>query len=276
MDLESVEEMLAPNKRKVDRRRSNTPLPWPEEWDRRNGFEWPLQGVESVGQGNTVEDSGTENDEEDDGEDWFETRVPEGFEEESDSDVPGIPDEFTRESISPDPPSCRETDMQEAEDNLLNTETTYLDALDAQSSQIELDKLNQHIKHGVFVSRRKYRSAVADLSSADIEHKRRKWKSALRRQCRLHGYEWAQYSDEIVDVEGREWDVVEEWETLQKIKKNGDERVGRLKRGRSEECFGGRKRQFISSATSVVSGVSTSSDEDSEMMDYSALDTDSD
>lgn len=273
-----MEEMLAPNKSKVDRRRSNTPLPWPEEWDRRNGFEWPVQGVESVGRRNTVEDSDSEDDEEDDddGEEWFEGRVPEGFKEETDSDVPGIPDEFTRESISPDPPPRRGIDMHEAQDILLDTETTYLDALDAQSSQIELNKLHQHIKHGVHVSRRKYKSAVAGLSSADIDRKRRKWKSAVRRQCRLHGYEWAQYSDEILDVEGRDWDVVEEWETCQKIKRNGDENVGRLKRGRSEECFGGRKRRVISGATSVVSGVSTLSDEDSEMVDYSALDTDSD
>jgi hypothetical protein len=146
--------------------------------------------------------------------------------------------------------------------------------LDAQSSQIELDKLNQQIKHGAFVSQRNYKAAVAGLSSEDTEDTRRKWVSAVRRHGRLHGYEWAEYSDDIVGVEGRDWDAMEEWETWQK--NNGGENVGRLKGKRSDECLEGRKRRVVRGESSVVSDVSSSSGEDSDMVDYSALDTDSD
>jgi len=274
MDLESLEEILARHPGKVDRRRSNTPLPWPDEWDRRTGFAWPLKSVEVAGRRNTAEESGSEEKEVEE-KDWFEMSVPEGFEEESDSDGTGIPDEFVRQSMSPDPPPRREIDLEEAEDALLNTETKYLDAVDAQASQIELDRLHQHIKHGLLVSRRNFLSAVAALSSDATENTRLQWEAALRRHCKAHGYEWAEYPGELVGIEGKEWDTTEEWETWQKTKNNGEETVRPLKRHRSEEYWVGRKRQVVRSANSIISGESTSSEEEDEDVDHSALDTDS-
>jgi hypothetical protein len=234
MDLETFETTVSSGK-KVDRRRSNTPIPWPEKWDRNTGFDWPSQPVEI--RQSTVDESESEDKE------WYEMSVPEGFEQ-VDPDIPGIPDDFTRESLSPSP-RTHEIDLEEAENSLLDAETTYLEALDTQSSQLELEKLHNHIKHGLFVSQRNYRAGLTGLSSEATEDSRRKWEADLRRFCRLHGYEWAEYKDEIVGVEGRDWDGVEEWEGCQK-RRGGGELVRRLKRERSEEGEGEwRKRRVV-------------------------------
>jgi len=217
----------------------------------------------------SLEDSDEDEDE------WYEMSIPEGLEQESDPDIPGIPDDVIRESRSPSPLPPHEVDMEEAENFLLDVETTYLDALDTQSSQLELERLHNHINHGIFVSQRKYKASLAALSPEMTEDRRRKWEADVRQFCRLYGYEWAEYDDEIVDVEGREWDRVEEWERMQK--RRGGEEVGRLKRERSEEWVGeGRKRRIVRGGSLALSSVAISSNEDSEEINYSALDSDSD
>ena len=268
MDLETLEQTL-PSGKKVDRRRCNTPIPCPDEWDRRSGFDWPVESV-VVRRSSTSSLDASDSDEEE----WFETSIPEGLEREPGPDIPGIPDDVTRESRSPSPLPSHEVDMEEAENFLLDAETTYLDALDTQSSQIELERLHNHINHGIFVSQRKYKASLAALSSEMTEDSRRKWEADVRQFCRLHGYEWAEYEDEIVNVEGREWDRVEEWEGMQK--RRGGEEVGGLKRERSEEWVGeGRKRRIVRGGNLALSSVAISTDEDSEEIDYSALDSES-
>jgi hypothetical protein len=216
-------------------------------------------------------------DDSDSDDEWYEMSIPEGLEQEPGPDIPGIPGDVTLESRSPSPLPPHEVDMEEAENFLLDAETTYLDALDTQSSQLELRKLYNHTKHGIFVSQRKHKANLAALSTEMTEDSRRKWEANVRQFCRLHGYEWAEYEDEIVDVEGREWDRVEEWEGWQKRGRGGEEVVvGRLKRERSEEWEGeGRKKRIVRGGRMALSSVAISSDEDSEEVDYSALDSDS-
>ena len=262
MDLDSLEEVIGSGK-KVDRRRSNTPVPWPDEWDRRKGFDWPTEPV-NLSQ-SIIDDTASEDDE------WYEMDLPEGFEAESDPDVAGIPDNFIRESVSPDLDFPDKTyKIEDAQDSLLETETSYLTILDATLGHLELDYLRNRVTLGLFLSRRKHKSALPSTHD-NTEYSRRKWVGECRRFCRLYGYEWAEYADEIVGIEGMEWQRVEEGEGWEKRTVGSG---GRLKRERRDECDGGRKRRARGRHARAVCSAGSGESEDSEV-DYGASDLDS-
>jgi len=202
------------------RRRADTRDRWPEEWDRNHGFKW-------------------------------ETQCSEGEEISSESEEMDIriPEDFRTMSVSP-PPKSRKEDITEEENELLNAETSYLDAYDAEYSQIEMERLSQYIKHGNAVAGKTYKEAMKSFPAT----KPTEWNKIRKRFIAKYGYDWALYDQEIIGIDGTAYDTPQEWELFQ-------QRTPKRKRVDDDEP---RKRPNTGSNTTS----------DSASVDYSDLDSD--
>lgn len=164
------------------RRRADTRDRWPEEWNLSHGFKW-------------------------------ETQSDEGEESSSESEEMNIqmPEDFRAMSVSP-PPKSRKEDIMDEEDELLNAETSYLDAYDAEYSHIEMERLNQYIKDGNTVAGKTYKEAMKSFPATNATE----WNKIRKRFIAKHGYDWALYDQEIIGPEGTAYESPQEWELFQK------------------------------------------------------------
>ena len=199
------------------RRRVDARDRWPEEWNPNHGFKWETQSNE----------------------------VEESFSESEEMDIP-IPEDFRTMSVSPPPKSLKE-DITDEEDELLNSETSYLDEYDAEYSQIEMKRLSQYIKYGNTVAGKTYKEAMESFPAT----KPTEWNKIRKRFIAKHGCDWALYDQEIIGTDGTAYETPQEWELFQK-------RPPKRKRIEDDEP---RKRPNTRTL-------------DSESVDYSDLDSD--
>jgi hypothetical protein len=155
-------------------------------------------------------------------------------------------------------------DIEQDENILLDAETAYLDALDAQCGQMELEWLNRYMKQGELRARRWRKDARKTFTlNEDVRVAKRRWGKVHKRFTRKFGGDWGSYPWDGVGVEGIGWErPPEDWQLFQK-KNPGSVDVTMSKRKTSETDPPPSKR------------VKVQSDEDSERnssIDYSDLD----
>jgi hypothetical protein len=179
---------------KSARARVDTRKQWPEEWDRRHGFKWRTEIEESI----QNEDSESE------------IELPPGFVKMEIQNLEG-------REISPS--LFRPSEDREQEENiLLDAETAYLDALDAQCGQIELEWLNRYMKEGELRARRWREDARETFTlNEDVRAAKRHWGKVQKRFTRKFGGDWGAYPWDGVGVEGIGWErPPEDWQLFQK------------------------------------------------------------
>jgi hypothetical protein len=109
-------------------------------------------------------------------------------------------------------------DQETVEDmKLLDSETSYLESLDSQWSQIEQQRLLLHIDHGRKVSKKFRQEAIQSFTrSEETILKQTAWEKARKLYSKF-GNTWAVYDDDIIGIEGQGWEQSpEEWELFQK------------------------------------------------------------
>src|ERR1700737_2280807 len=180
------------------RRRVDSKVPWPEEWDVHRGFNWKTQVAQPDGDFLKT-DSEMEN--------------PQRF-----VTTEAI-SEFQVQDTSPAGRRRRpKVDMDQEEDVLLNAETAYLDALDTQQGKLELGWLTRYMKDGVTRARRWKKEASKSLTSnEETRTAKNKWGKIRKRFMAKFGEDWCCYPWDGVTVEGTDWEQPpQEWKLFQK------------------------------------------------------------
>jgi hypothetical protein len=138
-----------------NRARSDSRSPWPEKWNYNHGFSWEVESSEQHEPDEVISDE--------------EMEISSGFVQ-----TPEIQEGLQWISSSPSVCENEETDMEEFEEELLDAETRYLDAFDAQLAQLEQTRLIHFIKRGEALSRQNYRTSLKSftLNNLTMESKR--------------------------------------------------------------------------------------------------------
>jgi len=194
--------------------RNTSRVSWPPEWEINKGFNWDVHS-EAEDQHEVEDQMLTDSD------------LPYASDEEHTSNGPddGLSTPQYSERLH------RKYRIVKEEDTLLSAETGYLDAVDSQRQEIELNYLNNYVKQGQRVARRSREEAIQTLNFTSSkqtkpqihkqyqrmkEHKK-VWDTIRRRFTLLFGPGWADYKRDIVSIEGAGWErPAQEWEVIEK------------------------------------------------------------
>lgn len=234
-DVDVAEYELSRNK--DEKRRVQTLKPWPEKWSHEEGFAWDMETV----------DVSSKRDED------FEVASQGTLGSEMTDDESQNQDECLQPSSSSECDTSEEDELyDEVSDEdlqLLDAETSYLDALDLQYSQIEQQRLYLHVDQGQKVSRQFTEMALDSFTSNDdTVQKKLVWDKARKRLRSKFGKEWAEYTKNFVDWEGEGWEgPPERWELFRKKNPMSDvdvEVTGMKRSGTIGKTTYGRKRKI--------------------------------
>jgi hypothetical protein len=249
-DLETVEAIL--NSAPIPKRTNSVDTKdiWPEEWSPRHGFKWEVETEQS--------DEGKESDSEfENSSGSVEMETPEIGIAQADERDGSLSPRIWR----PKP------DMVHEEQTLLEAETTYLDALDAQSGHLESEWLSRYMKDGEIGARRWKKNAYKNMTTnEETRTAKHNWEKVRRRFTRKFGRDWCSFAWDGVGMEGNRWEQPpEDWQLFQKKNPACVGGLGPRKRRLSAECdVRKRKQTRVESDDSVVSDVDYSELDESE------------
>jgi hypothetical protein len=232
-DVDVAEYVLS--RKKNDKRRVQTLKNWPAKWSNEEGFVWDVEAL----------DLSSKRDED------FEvasqrTRGSEMTDDESQNQNKYLELSSSSESdTSEGDELCDEVSDEDLQ--LLDAETSYLDALDLQYSQIEQQRLHLHVNQGKKESRQFTKMALNSFTSNDdTVQKKLIWDKARKRLKSKFGKEWAEYTKGVVYLEGEGWErPPERWQLFRKRNPMREVDVGICgMRGTIGNTRSGRKRKI--------------------------------
>ena len=154
---------------------------WPEEWDVNHGFHWEYEDEEGDLEDESDETTSTLGD--------------------AGSDADPFEPEIQSQLAEEDVPDTGEDDQaEEQEMALLQAETNYLEALDSQRTEVELNRLRTFIKHGDYTAQRYYKSALESLPPLN-KGVHKAWSRAQEQLSLKFGDDWIRYKSEFDETD---------------------------------------------------------------------------